>query len=162
SLTSRARERRRAARRRGTCGFALIAASGDRRGSCGGGVAGRGCGAGSGAGGFRGGRACLFGLDQPGEGAPERGKGGVRPDSERLKAWVLLESLLLALDDRFVLHEALDQAVEQRSGDSRVLPFEVVEISPEKVGGALGLRCHVLTVAILACVVHVAFLGTRA
>src|SRR5262249_7070633 len=156
-LTPRAPERRRAAARRGTCRVALIAALRDRRGPCGRRVAGRGSGAG---GCSAGGSACLFGFDQLGEDAPEVCEGGVRQDRERLEARILLEGLLLALDDRFVLHEALDQAVEQRSGDGRVLPFEVVEVSPEKVGGALGLRRHVLTVAILACVLHIALFGT--
>src|SRR4029077_5011513 len=99
-----------------------------------------------------------LGLDQLAEDTPEVREGRIRQNRERLEAGVLIKGFLLALDDRLVLHEALDQALQERSRDGRVLTFEVVQVGPEKVRGALGLRRHVLAVAIFPGVLSLALL----
>ena len=71
-------------------------------------------------------------------------------DREQLEVRIGVEHLLLAFDDRLVLHEALDQAVVQRQrdvvGSSHV---EVVADSSRRSASCAGLRRHELAVAVL-------------
>src|SRR6185312_16750067 len=58
-------------------------------------------------------RAGLFGVDELAQNAAEMGERRVREDGQHLEAGIFVECLLLALDDRLVLHESLDEAGEQ-------------------------------------------------
>src|SRR5207248_1499582 len=101
----------------------------------------------------------LLGFDELFQHASEVRERRVRQNRKRPKVRILLEGLLLVLDDRLVLHEPFDQAVQERSGNSGVVTLEIVEVHPEEVRRALGLRRHVLTVAIFARILDFALLG---
>src|SRR5437016_11915596 len=104
----------------------------------------------------------LLGLDELFQHASEVRERRVSQNRERPKARILLEGLLLALDDRLVLHEPFDEAVQERSGNGGVVTLEIVEVHPEEVRRSLGLRRHVLAVAILARILDFARLGALA
>src|SRR4029077_5571103 len=106
----------------------------------------------------RAGGGSLFGFDKLAQDAPEVCEWSIRQNPKHLEPRIFFDGLLLALDDRLVLHKPFNQAVEQRSGNGRVITLEVVQIGPEKVRGAVGLRRHVLTVAVLPRVLDITFL----
>src|SRR6185437_13881887 len=91
---------------------------------------------------------------------PEVRKRRIRQNGEHLKARILLQSLLLTLDDRLVLHEPLDETVQQRARDLGVFTLEVIQVGPEEVGATLGFRSHELTVAIFTGTGEIAFRRT--
>src|SRR6185295_12840868 len=61
-------------------------------------------------------------------------------------------------DDELVLEEALDHALVQRLRDGRVLQVVVVQVIPEEMRGAVGLRREELAVAVLLYAFQIALL----
>src|SRR6185312_5332770 len=107
------------------------------------------------------GRVCgggPFRLDELGQHTTEVYERPIRQDREHLEFRILIERLLLPLDDRLVLHEALYEAVEERARDRGVVTLIVIEVGPEEVGRPLGLGCHELTIAVLARAREIALL----